>query len=567
MTANRIIRRLLLAAAIMVAAGAAAQSPAIRIGRSEATVMQIIEAIESQTDFQTSYNKHSLDPERRITLPATEMTLDELLTCITRGAAVRTVRTGRYIAFIPQRETPPSPTPQTMAKHVPGAPASMPSLRIAIPQAISSPARADIKFSHTDISGVFAPERRLPLLAVKSNLLYGSATLTPNIAVEAALAPHSTVELAYSNNPWHYKARENSNRKLLHGAVRAEYRYWLRERFTGHFFGAHAIYGEYNVSGHTVPTMFDKQHRYHGTTVGGGVSWGYALPLGVHWRAEFEVGAGVLQMRYDRFSCLACDRNAEAMRKTWVGPTALGVNLVYVIGGATPRKAIHLRPTIDAARREPLIKASIETETTTETPTETPAEKPTETTARHESFVVPESRYDTLQPVGNDRSGALRIYFRTGSSTLDPHYMYNEQALGKLTAALHELAPRHVTVAGFASPEGGVAANDRLSEQRAEAIKSYILSHTALPAQRVDTRGLGEDWDGLRAMVEQSTLPDKREILRIIDTVPVWDARTKTGRQSQLMLLGGGRTWRNLLSEYFPWLRSGAFIKVYYNDK
>ena len=60
----------------------------------------------------------------------------------------------------------------------------------------------------------------------------------------------------------------------------------------------------------------------------------------------------------------------------------------------------------------------------------------------------------------------------------------------------------------------------------------------------------GEDWEGLRKAVEASTLPDKQEILRIIDEVPNPDAR-----DAELMKLSDGTTYRILLNHYYPPLR------------
>jgi hypothetical protein len=170
-----------------------------------------------------------------------------------------------------------------------------------------------------------------PHFAIKTNLLYGAATLTPNITVEFAHAPRSTVELSYSNNPWNYKVQMPSRKKLLHGIVSAEYRYWLCERFGGHFFGVNALYSEYNVSGYDIPTLFEEEYRYHGNAYGGGINYGYALAIGKRWNVEFTAGVGVLQMAYDKYSCLTCDTHAVPTTKTWFGPTNLGINLVFLI--------------------------------------------------------------------------------------------------------------------------------------------------------------------------------------------------------------------------------------------
>ena len=47
-------------------------------------------------------------------------------------------------------------------------------------------------------------------------------------------------------------------------------------------------------------------------------------------------------------------------------------------------------------------------------------------------------------------------------------------------------------------------------------------------------------WDFLRRLVADSEMPEKQQILDIIDTTPVWDAAKKVGRLSLLMRLKSG---------------------------
>ena len=46
---------------------------------------------------------------------------------------------------------------------------------------------------------------------------------------------------------------------------------------------------------------------------------------------EFNVGAGVAFMRYDKFDCERCGDKLGEYRKTYFGPTSLGVKLIFVI--------------------------------------------------------------------------------------------------------------------------------------------------------------------------------------------------------------------------------------------
>ena len=90
-------------------------------------------------------------------------------------------------------------------------------------------------------SGTIATEAQL---AVKNNLLY-DLTTTPNLGLEYGVGYRSTVSLVYGLNPWSFSGGE---RKAKHWVLMPEYRWWLCSRFNGHFFGVHALGGEFNLS-------------------------------------------------------------------------------------------------------------------------------------------------------------------------------------------------------------------------------------------------------------------------------------------------------------------------------
>jgi hypothetical protein len=329
--------------ALLTIYGVRAQEVNISLAGENATVIEAIRAIEDQTDYHVSYNKNSLDTSRGLRLPGETMPLKGLLDHIIDGVALKYMIHGNYIAFVPAADNSRPQVrlqPRTTDEYEPNGPNDLSAASVPRPTpVVETPAPAKGVFTpkksfysdYTQLDIFEGVQTSLPRFALKTNILYGAATITPNIAAEVALSHRSTVEVSYSNNPWNYKAEMPSNKKLLHGIARAEYRYWLCERFSGHFLGVHALYSEYNVSGRDIPLLFDKEYRYHGNAWGGGINYGYALPIANRWNLEFTAGFGMVQMKYDRYGCLTCDRNAEPMTKTWFGPTRLGINLVFLI--------------------------------------------------------------------------------------------------------------------------------------------------------------------------------------------------------------------------------------------
>lgn len=169
-------------------------------------------------------------------------------------------------------------------------------------------------------------------VAIKTNLI-GDALLSPNIGVEFGVAPQWTVDIPVSFNGWAI-----NNRLWKHWYVQPEARYWLCDKFAGHFVGFHVHGGQYNVGGFDgkikfLNTDFRRlaDSRFQGWFAGAGISYGYAWILGRHWNLEAEIGFGWSYTHYDRFECMGCGRKVESGKAhNYVGPTKAALNLVYV---------------------------------------------------------------------------------------------------------------------------------------------------------------------------------------------------------------------------------------------
>jgi len=174
-------------------------------------------------------------------------------------------------------------------------------------------------------------------VAVKTNLLYGAGTLTPNLGIEFGLGQRATLDLWGGYNPWNIEGTAMDNKKWVHYLVQPEFRYWFCERFNGHFLGLHGLYGQYNVGGIEVPNIFgseplmDKNHRYEGSAYGGGLSYGYHWMWNKRWGMEFTVGFGAARFEYDKYKCEMCSEVIGKESKTYFGPTKAGITLVFLI--------------------------------------------------------------------------------------------------------------------------------------------------------------------------------------------------------------------------------------------
>lgn len=171
-------------------------------------------------------------------------------------------------------------------------------------------------------------------VALKTDLLYGASTYTPNLGVETGLGRHTTLDVWAGYNPWNLEGSRNDNKKLVHWLIQPEFRYWLCEKFNGHFLGAHALGSQFNISGYNLPLLLEKgskQYRYRGWAVGAGLSYGYQLLLGKRWNMEFSLGVGYAYLDYNKYPCRKCGNKLDSGHKHYFGPTRASVSLIYII--------------------------------------------------------------------------------------------------------------------------------------------------------------------------------------------------------------------------------------------
>ena len=153
-------------------------------------------------------------------------------------------------------------------------------------------------------------------VAVKTNGLYWMTT-TLNAGVEVGLSRKVTLELAGAYNPWTFK----DNKKLRFWLVQPEAKYWLCEKFEGHFIGVHAHAAQF------YSTLANR--RRDGYLAGGGISYGYDWILSPRLNLEAEVGLGYAHLWYKESDCIPCIKKYERKHKDYVGPTKATLSLIY----------------------------------------------------------------------------------------------------------------------------------------------------------------------------------------------------------------------------------------------
>lgn len=148
-----------------------------------------------------------------------------------------------------------------------------------------------------------------------------------------------------------------------------------------------------------------------------------------------------------------------------------------------------------------------------------------------------------------------------------PDYMNNPKELAKIHRMIDELKSdadvkvKRLDIIGYASPEGTLTGNKRLSEGRAMALRNYLATKYDFPQDQYYILFGGENWDGLLKVLDTIELDGKDDIVSIIRNTP--DDRI---RKDKLKAFRGGEPYRFLLKHVYPTLRV-AICKVSYDIK
>ncbi len=159
--------------------------------------------------------------------------------------------------------------------------------------------------------------------------------------------------------------------------------------------------------------------------------------------------------------------------------------------------------------------------------------------------------------------GSAFIDFPVNKTEIYPEYRRNTVELSKIRATIDTVRnDTTVTVdtlwfKGYASPESPYSHNRNLAVGRTASLKKYIQGLYDFKKEAFITDHEPEDWEGLRAYVDSSSLEHRDEILAIIDTdmdPDAKEARIKSRYPEE---------YRYLLQNCYPALRHTDYKIAY----
>lgn len=146
--------------------------------------------------------------------------------------------------------------------------------------------------------------------------------------------------------------------------------------------------------------------------------------------------------------------------------------------------------------------------------------------------------------------------FPVNKTNIQSDYMNNPRELADIQKMLNtvkednNITVSRITITGYASPEGGIANNERLSKGRADEFKKYLTTKINFPADIYNVEYGGENWNGLITAIEASNMTDKDAILDIIKNIDNINTR-----KNKLKTFKNGVPYRQMLAEIYPKLR------------
>jgi tetratricopeptide (TPR) repeat protein len=113
-----------------------------------------------------------------------------------------------------------------------------------------------------------------------------------------------------------------------------------------------------------------------------------------------------------------------------------------------------------------------------------------------------------------------------------------------------------LTASSYASPDGPLAFNEKLSEQRGKSAEKYVDKEYAKIPGVVDlltSKTTAEDWDGFKTLVQESSMEDKELILRVLSMY-----QDPVDREKEIKNMSAA--FEVLAKDILPQLRRSKFI-------
>lgn len=171
-----------------------------------------------------------------------------------------------------------------------------------------------------------------------------------------------------------------------------------------------------------------------------------------------------------------------------------------------------------------------------------------------------------------EAQGRAFVDFHVNKWDIDEKYRNNMSELAKIIESVNlikndpDAVITRLSIKGYASPEGNYDNNVRLAMGRTEALKEYVRKKYNFDPEILMTSYEAEDWEGLKAWLDTCSIPNRDEIIAIVDSDLDPDSKDDAIRQRF------PKVYKILLDDVYPSLRHSDYsirykIRVYATDE
>ena len=162
----------------------------------------------------------------------------------------------------------------------------------------------------------------------------------------------------------------------------------------------------------------------------------------------------------------------------------------------------------------------------------------------------------------------MHVRYVVAKAKLERNYMNNAPVLDRIVEWAEEIQKDtmvnilSVEFCGAVSPEGSVQFNHWLSLARLNTLEKYVRKRVNIPEELIVRSDHYIAWDELKTMVLESDLPNKDEIMEVLNSENTSTGKNLDSRIAALKALDGGKTWRIIFNRYFIHMRNAYMVIV-----
>ena len=162
----------------------------------------------------------------------------------------------------------------------------------------------------------------------------------------------------------------------------------------------------------------------------------------------------------------------------------------------------------------------------------------------------------------------MHVRYVVAKAELERNYMNNAPVLDRIVEWAEDIKKDtmvnilSVEFCGAVSPEGSVPFNHWLSAARMNTLEEYVRERVDIPEELIVRNNHYIAWDELKVMVQESDLPNKDEVMSVLNRENTSVGNNLDSRIAALKALDDGKTWDIIFNRYFIHMRNAYMVIV-----